>query len=140
LKLFEKYPSPIADFETSAKPHEKFRRFKCSKADHRIIPDRCDELKHLLSSALGDNLPADLLSGGDIKTGYDAQLDECHNLSANCRSWINDVERKEQSQTGIKCLKVKYNGALGYFIELTKSNLHLVPNYYIRCQTTVNAE
>ncbi|MDR2779103.1 MAG: DNA mismatch repair protein MutS [Puniceicoccales bacterium] len=99
-----------------------------------------DKLKYLLSSALGDNLPVDLLSGGYIKTGYDAQLDEYRNLSINCKSWINDFERKEQLQTGIKSLKVKYNGAFGYFIEVTKSNLHFVPNYYIRRQTTVNAE
>ncbi|MDR1891113.1 MAG: DNA mismatch repair protein MutS [Puniceicoccales bacterium] len=108
------------------------------KFSEQIHP--CDELKQLLSSALGDNLPADLLSGGYVKTGYDAQLDEYRNLSTNCKSWINDFERKEQSQTGIKSLKVKYNGAFGYFIEVTKSNLHLVPNYYIRRQTTVNAE
>jgi DNA mismatch repair protein MutS len=100
----------------------------------------CDELKRLLLSALGDNLPTDLLSGGYIKVGYDTQLDEYRNLSTNCKSWINDFERKEQSQTGIKSLKVKYNGGFGYFIEVTKSNLRLVPSYYIRRQTTVSAE
>jgi DNA mismatch repair protein MutS len=100
-----------------------------------------DALTNLLSSALRDNnLPVDTSSGGYINEGYDARLDEYRNLSMNCKSWINDFEHREQTQTGIKSLKVKYNGAFGYFIEVTKSNLHLVPDYYVRRQTTVNAE
>ncbi|MDR2737860.1 MAG: DNA mismatch repair protein MutS, partial [Puniceicoccales bacterium] len=103
--------------------------------------DEFDGFFRLLSSALSaGSLPPDLLSGGYIREGYDAKLDEYRNLSTDCKSWINDFERKEQLQTGIKSLKVKYNGAFGYFIEITKSNLHLVPAYYIRRQTTVNAE
>ncbi|MDR1595623.1 MAG: DNA mismatch repair protein MutS [Puniceicoccales bacterium] len=100
-----------------------------------------DGLKGLLSSALNDNsLPTDLLSGGYIKDGYNQQLDEYRNLSTNCKSWINDFERNEQSQTGIRSLKVKYNSNFGYFIEVTKSNLHLVPPHYVRRQTTVSGE
>jgi DNA mismatch repair protein MutS len=100
-----------------------------------------DELTRLLSSALNSsNLPPDLLSGGYIREGYNSQLDEYRSLSSNCRSWINDFENKEREQTKIKSLKVKYNANFGYFIEVTKSNLHLVPDYYIRRQTTVNSE
>jgi DNA mismatch repair protein MutS len=100
-----------------------------------------DELTHLLSSALNShNLPPDLLSGGYIREGYNHHLDEYRSLSTNCKSWINDFENKEREQTKIKSLKVKYNSNFGYFIEITKSNLHLVPDYYSRRQTTVNSE
>ncbi|MDR3144086.1 MAG: DNA mismatch repair protein MutS [Puniceicoccales bacterium] len=100
-----------------------------------------NDLHALLSSALADvNLPPDLTSGGYIGEGYDAQLDAYRSMSTDCKSWINDFERNEQSQTGIKSLRVKYNNNFGYFIEVTKSNLHLVPAYYMRRQTTVNAE
>ncbi|MDR1413896.1 MAG: DNA mismatch repair protein MutS [Puniceicoccales bacterium] len=100
-----------------------------------------DQLHRLLSAALNStNLPADLLSGGYIREGYNPQLDEYRNLSTNCKSWINNFENNEREQTKIKSLKVKYSNNFGYFIEITKSNLHLVPSYYIRRQTTVGGE
>jgi DNA mismatch repair protein MutS len=100
-----------------------------------------DSLESLLDSALADYaLPADLQSGGYIQDHYNSKLDGYRSLSINCKSWISDFERAEQSKTGIRSLKVKYNGNFGYFIEVTKSNLHLVPEHYIRRQTTVNAE
>lgn len=98
------------------------------------------ELEILLNKALGESLPTDLVTGGYIKDGYDANLDELRSLSKNCKSWICSFEALEQSKTGIKSLKVKYNNTFGYFIEVTKSNLHLVPSNYIRRQTTVNGE
>jgi DNA mismatch repair protein MutS len=103
--------------------------------------NKFNNLHDLLSSALVEvNLPSDLYSGGYVVEGYNAQLDEYRGLSTDCKSWINDFERREQSQTGIKSLRVKYNNNFGYFIEVTKSNVHLVPAHYIRRQTTVNGE
>ncbi|MBE6413709.1 MAG: DNA mismatch repair protein MutS [Verrucomicrobiaceae bacterium] len=98
------------------------------------------ELKDFLSASLNEDMPAKLQDGGIIKTGFDAELDEIRALSQNSLSWLADMEKAEQERTGIKNLRIKFNGAFGYFIEVTKSNLALVPDNYIRRQTTVNAE
>lgn len=99
-----------------------------------------DELKNLLASALNDELPAKPLEGGIIRFGYDPDLDHLLSLTKDNKTWISDLERAEQQKSGIKNLKVKFNGNFGYFIEVSKSNLHLVPENYIRKQTTVNGE
>ena len=75
-----------------------------------------------------------------IKVGYDSEFDRLRELAKGGKQWISDLERDEKEKTGISNLKVKYNGAFGYFIEVTKSNLHLVPEHYIRKQTMTNAE
>jgi len=102
--------------------------------------DEMSELRSLLDRALNDELPAQLLDGGYIRPGYDARLDRMFALTGDNRTWLSDLERGEQERTGIRNLKVKFNNAFGYFIEVTKSNLHRVPDNYIRRQTTVNAE
>jgi DNA mismatch repair protein MutS len=93
-----------------------------------------------LESALGDELPVDLTEGGALRAGYDAELDRLRSLASDSKGWIADFERNEQNRTGIKSLKVRYNGAFGYAIEITKANLAAVPADYIRKQTMVNAE
>ncbi|MBC2594104.1 DNA mismatch repair protein MutS [Ruficoccus amylovorans] len=99
-----------------------------------------DELRDFLSASLNDELPGNLTDGGIIRNGFDAELDRLRGLTTDNKTWISDLERDEQEKTGIKNLKVKYNGAFGYFIEITKSNLPNVPEHYIRRQTMVNAE
>ncbi len=98
------------------------------------------ELKFLLSRALKDELPIDLSEGNYIKDGYNQELDKLRNLHTNCKDWITKLEQQEQLKTGIKNLRIKFNGTFGYYIEVTKSNLNLVPAHYIRRQTTVNSE
>ncbi len=97
-------------------------------------------LAELLDRALKEELPSKLDDGGYIATGYDEQLDRMLALTTDNKHWLADLEAGERERTGIKNLKVKYNGAFGYFIEVTKANLSLVPENYIRKQTTVNAE
>ncbi|MDQ8179017.1 DNA mismatch repair protein MutS [Pelagicoccus sp. SDUM812005] len=97
-------------------------------------------LAELLDRALKEELPSKLDDGGYIATGYDPELDRMLSLTTDNKVWLADLEADERARTGIKNLKVKYNGAFGYFIEVTKSNLSLVPENYIRKQTTVNAE
>jgi len=99
-----------------------------------------DPLSDLLSRALEEDLPSDIQDGGIIRTGYDAELDRLRSLTRENKTWLARMEAEEQERTGIKNLKIKYNGAFGYFIEVTKSNLSLVPDNYIRKQTMVNAE
>jgi DNA mismatch repair protein MutS len=93
-----------------------------------------------LESALGDELPVDLSEGGALRAGFDAELDRLRSLASDSKGWIAEFERNEQNRTGIKSLKVRYNGAFGYAIEITKANLAAVPADYIRKQTMVNAE
>jgi DNA mismatch repair protein MutS len=93
-----------------------------------------------LNAALADELPTDLTEGGMLRQGLDAELDRLRSMASDSKAWIADFERGEQVRTGIKSLKVRYNGAFGYAIEVTKANLAAVPADYIRKQTMVNAE
>ncbi|MGJ3243851.1 MAG: DNA mismatch repair protein MutS [Opitutales bacterium] len=96
----------------------------------------CAELRR----ALNEELPGDLKEGGTIRAGFDAELDRLYGLTKDNKTWLAELEAGEQARTGIKNLKVKYNGAFGYFIEVTRANLKLVPEEYIRKQTMTNAE
>lgn len=102
--------------------------------------DACADLRATLDAALNEELPGDLLEGGVLRAGHDAELDRLRSLATDSKTWIADMERAEQERTGIRSLKVKYNGAFGYAIEVSKANLHLVPAHYIRKQTMTNAE
>jgi DNA mismatch repair protein MutS len=97
-------------------------------------------LRELLASALADELPADLQDGNYIRAGYDAGLDRLRSLTSDNKTWLSALERQEQERTSIKSLKVRFTNNFGYYIEVTKANLHLVPADYIRRQTTVGGE
>ncbi len=97
-------------------------------------------LRDLLTRALADNLPNDLAEGNFIRAGHDPRLDELRTLTSGNKTWLSDLERAEQERTGIRSLKVRFTNNFGYYIEITKANLHLVPADYIRRQTTVGGE
>jgi DNA mismatch repair protein MutS len=97
-------------------------------------------LRELLPRALADELPADLADGGYIRAGYDPELDRLRSLTTDNKTWLSELERAEQERTSIRSLKVRFTNNFGYYIEITKANLHLVPADYIRRQTTVNGE
>lgn len=94
----------------------------------------------LIEKAIKEDAPFSIREGGIIKEGYNTELDELHNISINGKNTILEIENREKEKTGIKGLKIKYNKVFGYFIEVTKANLNLVPDYYIRKQTLANAE
>ena len=98
------------------------------------------ELKEFLTSALNPEMPSKLQDGGVINAGFDKELDEIRSLSQNNINWLAEMEKREQDRTGIRNLRIRYNGSFGYFIEVTKSFLGLVPADYIRKQTMTNAE
>jgi DNA mismatch repair protein MutS len=102
--------------------------------------DTFDSLASTLASGLADELPSKLDEGGTIRSGFDSQLDELRTLSSSSKTWLTEFEQKEQARTGIKNLRIRYNGAYGYFIEITKSHLERVPEDYTRRQTMKNAE
>lgn len=99
-----------------------------------------DELITKISQTIKDE-PATLLREGNIiREGVHGELDELRTLAFNAKQWLRDFEDEQREKTGIKSLKIKYNKVFGYFIEVTKANLSLVPDHYIRKQTQVNAE
>ncbi|MGM9971413.1 MAG: DNA mismatch repair protein MutS [Anaeroplasmataceae bacterium] len=101
------------------------------------------ELCDLLNSALVENPPMSIKEGGMINDGYNSDLDEIKNISKNSKDWILNYERELQEQFKIgKGLKVGYNRVFGYYIEVSKSNINLIPEDagYERKQTLANAE
>lgn len=105
-----------------------------------IALDELVEIYNLIESSIKEEVPFSIREGGMIKDGYNAELDELHNISNNGKDTILEIENRERERTGIKGLKIKYNKVFGYFIEVTKANIHLVPTDYIRKQTLANAE
>lgn len=103
------------------------------------IPD-FDYLEKLLSSAVNDNPSAVVREGGVIRDGFDKELDEYRLIKQNAHAILDKIESKEKAATGIKNLKIAYNRNFGYYIEVPKSQINLVPYSYVRRQTTVNAE
>ena len=97
-------------------------------------------LRDLLQRALKQELPGKLLDGGYMRDGYDAELDRLRDLLRGNKVWISQLENREREATGIKNLKIKYNAAFGYFIQVSKANLSLVPERYTRKSTLVSAE
>ncbi len=102
--------------------------------------DPLADLHELLSRALEDSPPATLREGGVIRAGYSAELDELRDARAQGKDWIAGLQERERKRTGIKSLKVGFNQVFGYYIEVTRPNLHLVPDEYQRRQTLRNAE
>ncbi|HEY1765295.1 MAG TPA: DNA mismatch repair protein MutS [Opitutaceae bacterium] len=98
------------------------------------------ELLDLLTRGLADEPPADVSEGNFVREGFDAELDRTRALMSGNKAWLADLERGEQERTGIRSLKVRYTNNFGYYIEITKANLHLVPTDYVRRQTTVGGE
>ncbi|GAB4454056.1 MAG: DNA mismatch repair protein MutS [Armatimonadaceae bacterium] len=98
------------------------------------------EVSELLERAIVDEPPVSLREGGLIQDGFDPDLDELRGASRGGKDWIAQLETAERERTGIKSLKVGYNSVFGYYIEVTKANLSLVPTEYIRKQTTAQGE
>ena len=103
------------------------------------LPDLSDLASHL-QTALADDPPFTLREGGLIREGFNAEVDRLRRILRDGRSEILQVEQQERERTGIKSLKVGYNKVFGYYLEVSKVNLHLVPDRYIRKQTLANAE
>ena len=99
-----------------------------------------EELGTLLGRAVVDEPPLVLKEGGMIRPGFDAELDDLTALSTTGKTYLLQLEERERTRTGISSLKVRYNKVFGYYLEVTRANLHLVPDDYQRKQTTVGAE
>lgn len=103
--------------------------------------DACEEVTDTLESAIMENPPLSLKDGNIIQDGYHEELDKYRDASRNGKTWIAQLEKQEREKTGIKSLKIGFNRVFGYYIEVTRANLHLLQEgQYERKQTLTNAE
>ncbi|MBM7540646.1 DNA mismatch repair protein MutS [Amphibacillus cookii] len=103
--------------------------------------DSLTELQDLLETSLTEDPPLTIKEGGIIRDGFNEELDQYRDASRNGKKWIAELEQQEKRATNIKSLKIGYNRVFGYYIEVTKANLHLLPEgKYERKQTLTNAE
>jgi len=102
--------------------------------------DDLPELRERLTRELADEPPALARDGGAIRDGVDPELDELRDISRNGKQRIAEMEEAEKQRTGISSLKIRFNRVFGYYIEVSKSNLHAVPDDYLRKQTIAGGE
>ena len=102
--------------------------------------DELADLRDRVEKTIVPEPPLSFADGGVIAAGVDHDLDELRELSRNSKQVLAQIEHRERGRTGISSLKVKFNSIFGYYIEVSKPNLHLVPQDYERKQTLVGAE
>jgi len=126
LKNFAMPPTAAAGSELLRELHEEL--------------DELADIRERLEKALSDEPPAVSTEPGMIRSGFHAELDELRNLSKHSKEIIASMEERERKRTGINSLKIRFNNVFGYYMEISKPNLHLAPADYERKQTLVNAE
>ncbi|MGV8089302.1 MAG: DNA mismatch repair protein MutS, partial [Methanothrix sp.] len=99
-----------------------------------------DDIVSLIEKSIVEDPPVHVRDGGVIRDGYDSEIDQLRELLRDGRGWISCLEGSEKERTGIKSLKIAFNNVFGYYIEISRANLHLVPPDYIRKQTLANGE
>ncbi|MBV9266435.1 MAG: DNA mismatch repair protein MutS [Acidobacteriaceae bacterium] len=105
-------------------------------AEIDVVGDVCGRVL----AAISDQPPPNLAEAGTIRDGFSSELDELRDISRNSRRYIAAIEARERSATGIQSLKIRFNNVFGFYIEISKANLHSVPATYERKQTLANAE
>src|SRR5271154_6504146 len=102
--------------------------------------DEMADVREMIARGIADDPPAVASDPGVIRRGFNAELDELHDITRQGRQIIASMEERERKRTGIGSLKIRYNQIFGFYIEISKPNLHLAPADYERKQTLVNAE
>ena len=102
--------------------------------------DALEDICSLIENAIEEEPPILIREGGMIKDGFDDTVDRLRSAKRDGKQWLAELENVDRERTGIKNLKIKYNKVFGYYFEVTKSNLNMVPEDYIRKQTLANAE
>ncbi|MCA1634683.1 MAG: DNA mismatch repair protein MutS [Acidobacteria bacterium] len=100
----------------------------------------CEATLGLIRAAVNDDLPNRSEGVGIIREGYSEELDSLRTLLRNGKTFLAEMEQRERARTGVRSLRVGYNKVFGYFIEVTRPNLHLVPGDYTRKQTLAQSE
>ena len=145
ISLASAWPRDVAALARSLAvvPGLKARLAQARSARLNDICERLDEVPELrdrILATLADEPPANLAEGGAIRAGIHQGLDELRDISSNSKIYLAQIEQRERARTGIASLKVRFNNIFGYYIEISKANLHLAPSDYERKQTLVNAE
>ena len=115
----------------------------CESEELRALVSDMDELadvRDAIDSSIVDDPPFSVRDGVMIREGYNEDVDYLRSVMTDGKSWITRIENEEKEQTGIPKLKVSYNKVFGYYIEVTKSYMDMVPDRYIRKQTLANCE
>lgn len=102
--------------------------------------DTLSDLAADIGGTLSDQPPARLTDGGCIRSGYSAELDELRRTKTGGRRWMEEMVAREQTATGIPKMSLGYNRVFGYYIEVSRANISLVPEHFIRKQTLVGGE
>jgi len=102
--------------------------------------DTLDDVRELIASAIVDDPPFSLREGGFIREGFDPEIDRLRGIQTNGKDMLSSIESSEKEKTGIRNLRVGYNRVFGYYIEVAKGQIDLVPDTYIRKQTLANGE
>lgn len=98
------------------------------------------QVYEMIDNAISEDPPYTIKEGGVIKEGYSKELDDLKYSIKDAKQWIAGLENSEKERTGIKNLKVGYNKVFGYYIEISRSNVDMAPEDYIRKQTLVGGE
>lgn len=104
------------------------------------LMDRLEDIRDLIEKSIIDDPPVTIKEGGIIKSGYNDEVDRLRRATTDGKQWIAELESSEREKTGIKNLKIGFTRVFGYYLEVTKSYYHLVPDEYIRKQTLTNCE
>ena len=102
--------------------------------------DPLEDLRDLIASAIVDEPPLSVREGNMIREGFNGEADQLRDAKTEGKTWLAELEARERDKTGIKNLKIKFNKVFGYYFEVTNSFKDLVPEYFVRKQTLVNAE
>lgn len=135
----------LISLKNSIKQLPELKRIMVS-ADSTLLKELYEELDTLediytiIDNAIVEEPPISVKEGGLIKKGYDEEIDKLKIATTDGKNWLIQLEADEREKTGIKGLKVGFNKVFGYYIEVTKSNIFLVPDRYIRKQTLTNGE
>ncbi|WP_040228215.1 DNA mismatch repair protein MutS [Bhargavaea cecembensis] len=136
----------LAQLRRSLEQSGPVRRALEESGEQRLVEiartiNPCPEVLGILQESITDDPPISNKEGGVIREGFNPRLDELRDASRNGKDWIAALEAEERRETGIKSLKIGYNRVFGYYLEVTKSNVHLVDTgRYERKQTLANAE
>ncbi|WP_457569479.1 DNA mismatch repair protein MutS [Desulfurobacterium sp.] len=138
-------PKDLAALRRSIKELPELKKLLLSMTSELLkkLGEKLDTLEDIyceLERTIVENPPFSPREGGIIKKGISEELDELKTILEEGEKIIKEIEERERKRTGISSLKVKFNSVFGYYIEVSKANLHLVPDDYMRRQTLVNAE
>jgi DNA mismatch repair protein MutS len=145
-KLIEKVEVDEVKEAKEVEEKTNFRLNSAGKMNSRrlvAIREQMDEMgdvRSTIANGISDDPPALANEAGVIRRGFHAELDELRDIMKTGRQIIASMEERERKRTGIASLKIRYNQVFGYYIEISKPNLHLAPADYERKQTLVNAE